>query len=200
MSMISMYLLFCKYGLLCFGGGYVLVPLLIADFVNARGIMTGEEFARLVAVAQITPGPVGINTATYVGYKLFGITGATVGTLGLLTPALILVLLAMVFIKRFEKTPVIAGALAGLRPGAYGLMLMAIVVFAQLSVFTADIPVEYFRNLICGKAAEWNFGIRIVPLCIAAATVFFQLKTKISFTWLMISSAVIGALLHGIMK
>lgn len=193
MSMLGLYLLFIKYGLLCFGGGYVLVPLLMSDFVAARGIMSAEEFGRLVAVAQMTPGPIGINTATYVGYKLFGITGAAVGTLGLMTPALVLVLLAMAFIKRYEKTLPVAGALAGLRPAAYGLILVAVVVFAELSIFTAKVPVEYLRSLIAGNPAEWNFGVRLIPLLLAAATVWFQQKTKISFLWLIAASAVIGA-------
>lgn len=193
MSMLGLYLLFIKYGLLCFGGGYVLVPLLMSDFVAARGIMSAEEFGRLVAVAQMTPGPIGINTATYVGYKLFGITGAAVGTLGLMTPALVLVLLAMAFIKRYGKTLPVAGALAGLRPAAYGLILVAVVVFAELSIFTAKVPVEYLRSLIAGNPAEWNFGVRLIPLLLAAATVWFQQKTKISFLWLIAVSAVIGA-------
>ncbi|MGE4565584.1 MAG: chromate transporter, partial [Victivallaceae bacterium] len=72
MSLYTLYLLFVKYGLLSFGGGYALVPLLIADLVHHRGIMTSPEFGKLVALAQMTPGPIGINTATYVGFTQQG--------------------------------------------------------------------------------------------------------------------------------
>ncbi len=194
MSMLGLYLLFIKYGLLCFGGGYVLVPLLLSDFVNHRALMGAEEFARLVAVSQATPGPIGINVATYVGYKLFGLTGAFVGTLGIITPALLLVLLAMAFIKKYEKSLFVSGALSGLRPAAYGLILVAIIVFAELSIFTDKLPIEYLRSLIVGESCEWSFGVRIIPLIIAIATIVLQQKSKISFIWLLVASGVIGAL------
>ena len=75
MSLFAIYLLFIKYGLLSFGGGYVLVMLFIHDLVEKYKLLTSSEFANLLAIAQMTPGPIGINTATYVGYQTNGILG-----------------------------------------------------------------------------------------------------------------------------
>ncbi len=195
MSLIGLYFLFFKYGLLSFGGGYVLVPLMMTDLVNGMHLMTAEQFANLISIAQMTPGPIGINTATYTGYRLFGITGALAGTAGLLSPALLLVLLATVFIKRFEKTLWMSGALQGMRPAAFGLILVAMTVFANLSIFTEAVPEDFFVLLLSGKPAEWHPGVRFIPLVIAAVTVICQLKSKISFLWLILAGAAAGAVL-----
>ena len=195
MSLTALYFLFVKYGLLSFGGGYALVPLLIADLVHNRGIMTAEEFGKLVAVAQMTPGPIGINTATYVGFIQQGVVGGLIATVGLLTPALVLVILEMRFMARYEKTLWMRGALAGLRPGAFGLLLVALIVFMELSVFSGKLPVDYFRDLFHGKPAEWNFYLRPIPLALAAAVAWLQLKTKWSFLGLLLGAAAIGAIL-----
>ncbi len=194
MSWWGLYFLFVKYGLLCFGGGYALVPLLTSDLVDARHLMTASEFARLVAVAQVTPGPVGINTATYVGFSQYGVLGALVGTAGLITPALALVLLAMHFIARWKQSLLVEGGLSGLRPAAYGLLLVAVLVFAEISVFTAELPVEYVRGLLRGTPVDWNFYVRPLPLVIAVVVAVVQIRTKFPFIWLIVISAVIGAL------
>lgn len=194
MSLTALYLLFVKYGLLCFGGGYTLVPLLTADLVDSMKLMTPQEFARLVAVAQVTPGPVGINTATYVGFTQHGVIGALAGTAGLVTPSLVLMLLAMRFVSRRRRSLLVDGGLTGLRPAAYGLLLVAVLVFAEISVFTAELPVGYVRDWLRGAAGEWNFHVRPLPLAIAVAAGVIQVKTKLPFIWLIAASAVIGVL------
>ncbi|MBO5763111.1 MAG: chromate transporter [Lentisphaeria bacterium] len=194
MTLAMLYGLFVKYGFLCFGGGYALVPLLTAELVQQQKLMTAEEFGRLLGVAQITPGPIGINTATYVGFTQCGIIGGIAGTLGLVTPALILVILAYYFLKRWEKTVWVRGIFAALRPAAFGMLLTAILVFAEISIFTGPLPLEFLKNRICGNPAEWDFSIRFLPLLIAAASMLLQLKTKLSFLWLIAGAAGLGAL------
>lgn len=194
MSLAALYLVFVKYGLLAFGGGYALVPMIIADLVDARRLMTAAEFGNLVAVAQVTPGPIGINTATYVGFTQGGIPGALAATLGLITPSLALVLLAAHFLKKWENQLLIRGLLNGLRPAAFGLVLTAIVIFAEISVFTAKIPVDALFQLLRGVPAEWNFAARPVPALIAAAAAAVQLKTKVPVVVLIGVGALLGAL------
>ena len=99
-SLFGLYWVFFKFGLLCFGGGYMLVPLLTAELVGPGKPLAPEEFANLLSIAQATPGPIGINTATYVGYTQHGVTGAVLATLGMITPAMILVILAIRLLKR----------------------------------------------------------------------------------------------------
>ncbi len=186
MSYLELYLVFLKFGILCFGGGYMLVPLLTADLVENRHVLAPEAFRDLVSVAQVTPGPVAINTATYVGFLQHGILGAALATLGIITPALVLVILAIKLLKRYESTVWIQGFLTGMRPASWGLILVSVVVFADLSVFSGRFP----RVL----ADFQNFGIRPAALLICLVVLFFQLRTKVSFYWLLAGSAVIGAL------
>lgn len=195
MSLYTLYLLFVKYGLLSFGGGYALVPLLFADLVHNRGIMSAAEFGKLMALAQMTPGPIGINTATYIGFIQRGVVGGVVATVGLLTPAMVLVILAMRFMARYEKTLWMRGALTGLRPGAFGLLLVALIVFMELSVFSGKLPIDYFCSLLNGTPAEWDFYLRPIPLALAAAVAWLQLKTGWSFLGLLLGAAVLGAFL-----
>lgn len=142
MTLLEIYWAFFKFGLLCFGGGYMLVPLLSAELVGTgpSDPLTPEAFANLVSIAQVTPGPIGINTATYVGFTQQGILGACLGTLGIVTPAVFLVILAVKLLKRYETSIPVQGFLAGMRPASFGLVLSAAVIFAELSVFRTAIP------------------------------------------------------------
>lgn len=170
--------LFVKYGFLSFGGGYVLVPMLMADLVDQRHLMTGEEFARLLAVAQVTPGPIGINTATYIGFRHLGVLGGLVGTAGLLVPALVLVVAAMYFLRKYEKTLWIRGALAGLRPAALGLVVSAAWIFLRVAAVSGT-----------GE----TMVIHWLPGIFAGVVLVLQLRTKIPFLWLMVICGVLGA-------
>ena len=102
MSILTLFLTFVKFGLLCFGGGYVLVPLIIQDFVQTRKLFTPEEFGNLLSISQVTPGPIGINTATYVGYMQNGFFGSLVATFSLIFPALILTPLAIISLNKWQ--------------------------------------------------------------------------------------------------
>ena len=116
MTLASLYLVFCKFGLLCFGGGYMLIPLLTSELVGPPPRpLTPQEFADLVSVAQVTPGPIGINTATYVGFTQCGCLGSILATAGIVTPTLFLVILAANLLKRYEHSIPIQGFLRGMR-------------------------------------------------------------------------------------
>ncbi len=180
MNLFALFLLFVKYGFLSFGGGYVLVPMLMADLVDQRHLMTGDEFARLLAVAQITPGPIGINTATYIGFRHFGVIGGLVGTAGLLVPALVLVVAAMYFLRKYENTLWLKGALMGLRPAAFGLVVSAAWIFLLVAA-------------VSGTFGAADFTIRWLPGLMALAVLILQLRTKIPFLWLMVICGVLGA-------
>ena len=80
---LMLFLHFCKFSVLCFGGGYMLIPLLTEEFVGPGKVLSESAFGNLVSVAQVTPGPVGLNTATYVGYVNGGFFGSLAASLGL---------------------------------------------------------------------------------------------------------------------
>ena len=190
MTLPGLYLVFFKFGLLCFGGGYILIPLLQSELVGEGRPLAPREFADLVSVAQVTPGPIGINTATYVGFTQQGIVGAVLATLGIVTPTLVLVILAANLLKRYHASVPIQGFLRGMRPASLGLVLAAALIFAEMSVFRGAIP--WLRP---AAWCEFLYGVRPAALAIAAATLAVLLKTKCSFIWLLLISAVLGAFL-----
>ena len=190
MNLAALYLTFFKFGLLCFGGGYILIPLLQSELVEGRKVLAAQEFADLVSVAQVTPGPIGINTATYVGFTQQGVVGAVLATLGIVTPTLVLVILAAKVLKRYHSSVPVQGFLRGMRPASLGLIFAAALIFAELSVFSVRIP--WLRPAEFG---EFLRGIRWTALPIAAATLVILLKTKVSFLYLLLASAALGAFL-----
>ena len=148
MNLLQMYFLFAKIGLFTFGGGYAMIPLFQVELVNNWHFMTNEEFANFVALAQVTPGPVGLNAATYIGYQcgaqtLGGIAGGAlggvVGTLGVMTPSLIVVTLIAYFMQIFKDNPIVKALLSGIRPATLGLIAAAVIFFAETSVFQAPL-------------------------------------------------------------
>ncbi|MBS1370218.1 MAG: chromate transporter [Lentisphaeria bacterium] len=195
MTLWAIYWAFFKFGLLCFGGGYMLVPLLSAELVGTSpgAALTPEAFANLVSIAQVTPGPIGINTATYVGFTQQGILGACLGTLGIVTPAMVLVILAIKLLKKYETSIPVQGFLAGMRPASFGLVLSAAVIFAELSVFRAEIPWGEFWKMLTGAGGSLGgFGINWGCVFLAVVTVPILMKTKFSFIRLLLLSALFG--------
>lgn len=141
-------LVFVKYGLVAIGGGYALVPVYLDDFVGAGAPylqLAAAEFADVMALTQMTPGPIAVNCATFFGYRLgfaaggpaAGIALAVVATLSLLLPGALLLAAALTSIERFRNSPVVGALLAAMRPLAPAMMFAACWAFAGSSVWTA---------------------------------------------------------------
>ena len=147
MNLFRLFFLFFRIGLFSFGGGYAMLPLIYQGASDLTGMTTGE-FSRLVALSQVTPGPVAINAATYVGYQCAGIPGATAATIGVVLPSVLLVLLVSLFIKKFQESEAFKSVLFGIRPATVGLLLSAVIVLAQGSIVTGMqlnlLPVIFF--------------------------------------------------------
>ena len=109
MILLELFLSFLQSGAFSFGGGYVLVPLLIAEFVNRRGIISMDAFGNLVSIAQVTPGPIGINSATYVGFTQGGFWGAVFASLGLVMPSIIIGSAAVYYINKWKEKLLVKG-------------------------------------------------------------------------------------------
>ena len=130
--------LFLEYGALCFGGGFVLVPMYIQDFVGANAPflrISAEEFSNITALTQMTPGPIGVNGATFFGYRIFGIVGAVAASVALLLPGAVLCYLALASLERFKSNRTLQGVLRGVRPASIALMLVALHAFAGMCLF-----------------------------------------------------------------
>ena len=135
MILVQLLILFFRIGLFSFGGGYAMLPLIYQGANELTG-MTAEEFSRLVALSQVTPGPVAINAATYVGYQTAGVPGATAATMGVVLPSVLLVLLVSFFLIKFKESKAFKAVLSGIRPATVGLLLSAVVFLAQGSIIT----------------------------------------------------------------
>lgn len=187
MSAFCLYWLFLKIGLLTFGGGYAMIPLFQAELVTRHGLLTARQFADFVALAQMTPGPVGLNAATYIGQQQAGVIGAVAATLGVTTPSLTVGVLVAVFLHRFEKSTVVTAALRGIRPATLGLIAAAVIFFAETSVFTAP-----FKAL---WTPDMHFGLSWQGLVIFLATLLLSSRWRINMLWILIFGGAAGWLL-----
>lgn len=127
----DLFLSFAQIGLVAFGGGYAMIPLLRAEFIVARQWLTLEEFLDIIAIAEMTPGPIAINAATYIGYKVAGIPGAAAATLGLITPSVVLVLVIAALFQHFRSSPLVRAVISGIRPAVIALILSAVLVLGR---------------------------------------------------------------------
>ena len=149
----QLFLSYLKIGFFGFGGGYAMLSLIQNEVVVRHGWMTSAEFADIVAVSQITPGPIAINSATYVGYTVgcqyggsgWGILGSLIATFAVCLPALTLMILITRFFLHLHRNPWIEGAMRGMRPVVIGLIASA----ALLLIFprSADPAAQNFVDL-----------------------------------------------------
>ncbi len=135
MELLELFFCFFQIGLFSIGGGYAAIPLIEAQVVDARGWLSVAEFADLVTIAEMTPGPIAVNSATFVGIRLLGIPGAIVATLGCITPSLILVTLLAVLYSKFRKLDVMQSLLSTTRPVVVALIASAAVTLVIQALF-----------------------------------------------------------------
>ena len=192
-NIFHIFLLFCYFGLLCFGGGNALTPLYIDHLVNEQHWMTLQEFGDLTAISQMTPGPIGVNAATFFGFRRGGIPGAFVATIGLLVPSYFLVILALRSLKRWEKSFLVQGIMTGIHPATTGMILAALLIFMQMSVFSAEIPWGYWLGIV-KNAPETAFFVRPLAVVIFCAATWLLYKARISIMSVIFGSAAVGAL------
>ncbi|MBN2897146.1 MAG: chromate transporter [Clostridia bacterium] len=124
-TVLELFLTFFKIGAFSFGGGYVMIPFIQREIVGAHQWLSADEFIDVLAISQVTPGPIATNSSTYVGYKVAGFVGALSGTIGVIGAAF---LLALFISKRFEKVkhlPQVKLMFKGLRPAVLGLIFSA---------------------------------------------------------------------------
>lgn len=125
MIYIELFLCFVQIGLFSIGGGYAAMPLIREQVVEMRGWLTMTQFGDIMTISEMTPGPIAINSATFVGIQVAGIPGAIFATLGCIFPSLIIVLgLAFVY-YRFKNLNIVQGVLAGLRPAVIAMIASA---------------------------------------------------------------------------
>lgn len=188
---------FFKTGLFAIGGGMATVPFL-QDISAKTGWFTSADLANMIAVSESTPGPMGVNMATYVGYTVgsqqlggtgMGVVGAVVATLGLISPSIVVILIVAYFLKRFRDSKLVDSVIYGLRPASVALISAAgveIVLFAVLRVESI------WR--IADASLSWKAVV--LALAVFAGTNLIPGLKKIHPIWFVVASAVAGVLLH----
>ena len=125
--LLMLFLTFLKIGALTFGGGYAMIPIIQDEVTRKRKWITNEEIFDIIAISETTPGPIAVNTATYIGYKIAGVIGSIVATLGLAIPSFIIIFVISYFYKDFMQWTVIQAAFKGLKVGVVILLINAVI-------------------------------------------------------------------------
>ena len=172
MLLLNLFWSFFKVGAFSFGGGYAMIPLIEREIIRTHQWLTLPEFIDVIAISQATPGPVAINSATFVGYKIAGFWGSAVATLGVVLPSLFIILaLAWLFI-RYRNLTAIQNTFAGIRPAVVALIIMA-----ALSVFKSSV-------------------VDVKSAVLAASCLLALLFTSIDPILLMVIAGVLGIILY----
>ena len=200
MIYIQLFISFFKVGLLGFGGGLAIVRL-IYDSIQPFLEMSRETFANIVAISQITPGPLAVNTATYVGYEAAGVKGSLCATVGVVLPAFIIVSIVVRMIEQFRSSKIVNGAITGIRPATMGLIGAAVVTLIQPALAGAG---RLGGGLLGAAGADLTSGLTgmlmncpvdIVAILMLIATVIIITKYKKSPIFVLLLMGCIGAVL-----
>ena len=136
MIFLQLFYTFFKIGLFGFGGGYAMLSMIQGEVVTRYGWLSPQEFTDIVAISQMTPGPIGINSATYVGFTVTGsVWGSIVATFAVVLPSFLLMLTISKFFLKYQKHPVVESIFAGLRPAVVGLLASAALVLMNTENF-----------------------------------------------------------------
>ena len=156
---------FFKIGLFAIGGGLVTVPFLF-DLSASYGWFTAKELADMIAIAESTPGPLGVNMATFAGYNTAGILGAVIATAGLVTPSVIVIIMVARLMNKYQCNARVQTVLSGIRPAVLALILFAGLQIARLSL--TDMVSGAVFAILLASIRFWKKS-PIFYLCISAA-------------------------------
>ena len=183
MELLKIFLCFFEIGLFSFGGGYAAVPLIQSMVVERYHWLTVNEFINLITIAEMTPGPIVINAATFVGMKIDGFLEAVVSTLGSVVPSLIIVLLLSWLYKQYKDLDIVKRILKRIRPLVVAMILSAGFSILVMALFKAN---DYQTiNLD---------NIQVIEVVIFAASLFLMRRYKINPIMIIFGSGLVGTL------
>ncbi len=170
--MFELFCVFFKIGLFTIGGGYAMIPLMQEE-ITGRGWMTLEQLTNLMAVAEVTPGPFAVNTATFVGMQTEGVTGALVATCGVILPSFLILLVVARCFAGFSDNRWVKAGMTGVRPAVLGLISAAVWTLGLLLFFKhkegalfswQGLDVATAVIFVVLLAVEWRFKLHPVKL------------------------------------
>lgn len=178
---------FIQIGLFSIGGGYAAMPLIQNQVVDLHAWLSMEQFADIITIAEMTPGPIAINAATFVGIRVAGLPGAILATVGCVLPSCVIVMLLAYVYYRFKGLSLVQGVLSGLRPAVVamiasaGISLLILALYGQRSL-PADLG-----------------GIDWIAAALFAGALFVLRRFKPSPIWVMVGAGALGAVLYAVL-
>lgn len=187
MIYLRLFLEFFKTGLFSVGGGMATLPFLYR-MSDSTGWFTHTQLADMIAVSESTPGPIGVNMATYVGFSTAGIPGAIVATIGLVTPSVIIILIIAKILAAFRQNKYVDAAFYGLRPCSLGLIAAAGLLVVKIALFDFDLFAQ------SGNFIDiFNFKAIILAAVLIVLTRFVKQTKKLHPVVFILGSALVGA-------
>jgi chromate transporter len=187
MVVIKLFYVFFKIGMFAFGGGYVILPMIYQE-IQLFDLMSVNDFSDVVALSQMTPGPIAINAATFVGYKSAGFWGACAATIGVTLPAFFIMLIIIAFINKFKESEIVQAILKGIRPATVGMIATAVIFFSEASIVKKEFfTLQVFQNPL--------ILINIKACIIFALTIVGSKKFKIGPIALTILAGILGIII-----
>ncbi len=168
---LRLFLTFMKIGVVTFGGGYAMIPIIENEITEKRGWISPDDLLEVVAISETTPGPIAICAATFIGYRIAGVPGAFCATFGVVLPSFVIIFLISLFLRAFEQLQIIKYAFFGIRAGVLALLVKAVVSmfkkspknivayiimaasFAAVAFFSANVIVVIVSAAVIGLAA-----------------------------------------------
>ena len=186
MIYLELFWSYFQIGLFSIGGGYAAMPLIQNQVVDIHSWLSMTQFADIVAIAEMTPGPIAINSATFVGTMVAGLPGAIIATIGCVCPSCVIVMTLAYIYHRFQGSSAIQGVLFGLRPAVIAMIASAGISLFLTAVYGTSLPTD-FRNL------------NIVALIIFLCALFVLRKWKIDPIKVMAGAGIFGAILFAVL-
>ena len=180
MIYLELFWSFLQIGLFSFGGGYAAMPLIQSQVVTAHGWLSMSEFTDLITISQMTPGPIAINSATFVGIKIEGLPGALVATIGCILPSCILVTLIAGLYLKYQNVNALQSVLNSLRPA-----VVAMIASAGISILVT----AFWGSETHAVLAETNWTLVII----FAVCILLLRKFKMNPIWVMLLAGIMNA-------
>lgn len=195
MTFLKLFWEFFKTGLFAIGGGMATVPFL-QDISAKTGWYTSGQLADMIAVSESTPGPLGVNMGTYVGYTTGfgvggvggGLLGAVIATLGLITPSVVIIMIVAYFLKKFRESKLVDATLYGLRPASVALISTAGINIVLIALLRVDSIYDIAK-------AQLSWKTLLLAAVILVLTRYVPKLKKLHPIWFIILSAVVGVVL-----
>ncbi len=176
-KLFSIFWVFFKIGAFTFGGGYAMIPLIQRETAESRRWVSNEDILEIIAIAESTPGPIAINSATFIGYKVAGVLGSVFATVGVVLPSFVIIYIISSVLRQFQEIKAVQYAFAGIRAGVLALILKAMWSMykqCQKSIFAYAIMAFAFVSVVV-----FDLSLLVVIIaCAVAGLVYSTIKAR----------------------